>query len=90
MRSLRCRRAALDRRLWFYAVTSQRILYVFSAGNGHSVNTLLAYFIEGRWRSLEPLGSKLFRFSADSNRRRGIALVHLGLLFRGTRDNSAH
>ena len=71
-----------------YAVTSQRLLYIPPAGNGHDANTLLAYFIEGHWISLEPSGSSLFRFPSDSNRRCRIALVHLGVLFERARDIS--
>jgi hypothetical protein len=64
-----------------YAVTSQRFLYVPSAGYGHDINSLLAYFIEGRCLFFESASASLFGSSSDRNRRRRIAMVHLGFLF---------
>src|SRR6267378_6534126 len=72
-----------------YAFTPQRFLYVPPAGERHCANTVLAYFVEGCQHLLELSGATLFGFASDSNWLRWVTLVHLGVLFNGSRNTSA-
>ena len=72
------------------AVSSQRLLYDSSTGNGYGFDSLLADFIAKRQRSHESSTTSLFRFAFDRHRSNDTALVHLGFLFVGPGNNFAN